>query len=256
MIRDARSVYWNHDLKTLLHAGVWKVWSSTFRHLMPVTEPEIRVIDDVKFRNHTKPKARLGDRLIDFREDTYLENAEVNAHRRFTRERDDVAIIGGGRGTTAVHAARQVGYSGSVTVFEGGQIASLIREVVELNDVDFIVDVEESIVGEANELYHGMAESSSTIAPGELPEVDVLEMDCEGSELGILDALEIRPRVLIVELHPKKFDGPNMAPVEMIEEMGYEIRYCSTRLATEISQETFESRLEEDWGDVIAATYT
>jgi len=255
MIRDARSVYFNHGLVTLIHAGIWLVWSKTFRQLMPITEPDVRVIDDVKFRNHTKPKARLGDRLIDFREDSYLENAEVNAHKRYTRQGDDVCIIGGGRGTTAIHAARQVGDEGSVTVLEGGEILSLIQEVTELNHLDDVITIKPRIVGKANELYHGMAEDAKVMHPHELPDVDVLEMDCEGSEIEILDALEIRPRVLIVELHPNKFDGPNKAPLQMIQEMGYEIEYCATRLATEIPTDVMEERLVDGWGDVIAATH-
>ena len=35
---------------------------------------------------------------------------------------------------------------------------------------------------------------------------DVLEMDCEGSELSILLSLTKRPRNIIVELHPDYFD--------------------------------------------------
>jgi hypothetical protein len=34
---------------------------------------------------------------------------------------------------------------------------------------------------------------------------DVLEMDCEGSELSILSSLTKRPRNIIVELHPRHF---------------------------------------------------
>jgi hypothetical protein len=256
MIRDARNVLYNEGLKTLVHAGVWLVYCKTVRQLMPITEPDIRVIDDVKFSNHTKRLRRFGDEVLRFREDTYIQDGEVNAHLSFTNEGDQVAIIGGGRGTTAVHAAGQVGDDGSVTVYEGGNISSLIREVVELNEVEDVVEVVQAMVGSARKLYGGVADDTEIIQPADLPMFDVLEMDCEGSELGILQGMEIRPRLLIVETHPHLYDENNTLPIELIEEMGYEIRYCSTRFGKVISEEAFRKRLDDGHNDVLAAIHT
>ena len=99
-----------------------------------------------------------------------------------------------------------------VTVFEGGEIASEVRQVARWNDVDDVVTVEEAIVGDPTTLYQGMADDAEVVHPADLPACDVLEMDCEGSELGILEGMQIRPRVLIVELHPTMYDAPNAAP--------------------------------------------
>jgi len=254
MIRKLREVLFNEGLKTLVHAGVWLLYCKTVRQLMPITEPDIRVIDDVKFSNHTKRLRRFGDEFLRFREITYIQDGEINAHVRSTYEGDKVGIIGGGRGTTAVHAARQVGEEGSVRVYEGGNIASIIREVVELNDVDDVVEVVQGMVGLATTLYGGMAQDTKMIQPADLPAFDVLEMDCEGSEIGILKNLRIRPRMLIVETHPHLYDEKNTLPIELIEQMGYKINYCSTRLGKELSRETFEKRLANGRNDVLAAT--
>jgi hypothetical protein len=37
------------------------------------------------------------------------------------------------------------------------------------------------------------------VTPAELPECDVLELNCEGSEIGILRNMTIRPRAIAVE---------------------------------------------------------
>jgi hypothetical protein len=218
---------------------------------MPITEPDIRIIDGVQYRNHTKPVRRLGDSWLAWRPDTYGQDAEINAHHDLTRVKDRVGIIGGGPGISTIHAAWQVGEDGSVTVFEGGNIASMIREVAQINHVDDMVQVVEAIVGEATTLYQGMADNVQLIDPAELPDFDVVEMDCEGSELGILRDLEIRPRVLIVELHPGLYDGPNEKPLTLIEEMGYEIAYFTTQLGDRMSPETFKQRLAKGCGDVV-----
>jgi len=140
-----------------------------------------------------------------------------------------------------------------VTVFEGGQIASEVRQVAELNEVDYVVTVEEAIVGDPTTLYQGIADDAEFIDPADLPACDVLEMDCEGSELGILEGMQIRPRVLIVELHPTMYDAPNAAPIELIEEMGYEMTYWSTQAGEQMSEQEFLDRLADGCGDVLAA---
>ena len=147
LVRSVRRILFNEGPVTLIHAAWWFVWRRTLRRLMPINEPHPRVIDEVKFVNHTKPPVRVGDRLMRWRPASYGQHGELNAHRRFTRDGDHVCIVGGGRGTTAVHAARQVGEGGLVTIFEGGNIASLLREVVEVNDVDEVVNVQNAVIG-------------------------------------------------------------------------------------------------------------
>lgn len=41
----------------------------------------------------------------------------------------------------------------------------------------------------------------SKIPPSELPDCDVLAIDCDGCELDVLDGIEITPRTIIVEHH-------------------------------------------------------
>jgi len=259
LIEDAIQIFAEDGVVKFAHGVLWFAWSRSFRRFMPISDAsQPAIIDNVKFLNNGKLPVRFGDSIIgwertDFPKKSYGQNGETNAHHNFTIDGDHVCIIGGGHGVTTVHAARQVGGGGLVTVFEGGQIASHVREVAQLNEVDDVVTVEEAIVGDPTTLYQGMADDAEVIDPADLPACDVLEMDCEGSELGILEGMQIRPRVLIVELHPTMYDAPNAAPVELIEEMGYEMNYWSTQAGERMSEEEFRERLADGCGDVLAA---
>lgn len=44
-------------------------------------------------------------------------------------------------------------------------------------------------------------DASEQMSPAELPECDVLELDCEGAQIPILDGMTIEPLVVVVESH-------------------------------------------------------
>jgi hypothetical protein len=130
-----------------------------------------------------------------------FESGLISVISRHFSPGDDVVIIGGGWGLTAVAAARQVGSSGSVTVFEGAQREfKRVKETVTLNSVSDIVEVQHAIVGPKVNLKSA-AGDPSRIPPDQLPHCDVLELDCEGSEIGILQNLSLRPENISVETH-------------------------------------------------------
>lgn len=135
---------------------------------------------------------------------------------------DGVVVIGGGFGVTSVVAARQVGIDSSVTIYEGSSFrVETIRRTLELNDVEDRGEVRHAIVGQAVDLA-GLAGEADKIPPQELPECDVLEMDCEGAELGILSELRIRPRVIIVETHPQQESSTEDIQNELTQ-LGYQV---------------------------------
>ena len=260
LLYEAKQILIEDGVLRLGHGFVWFVWWRTLRRVMPLKDPSNPIlVDGVKcINNGSWWQRRVGDRIICWEPaedylDSHNQHGESNAHQMLTRENEHVCIIGGGYGITTVHAARQVGGGGLVTVFEGGEIASEVRQVAQWNEVDDVVTVEEAIVGDPTSLYQGMADDAEVIDPADLPACDVLEMDCEGSELGILEGMQIRPRVLIVELHPTMYDAPNAAPVELIEEMGYEMTYWSTQRGEQMSEAEFRDRLADGCGDVLAA---
>lgn len=156
-------------------------------------------------------------------DDPDMEGGVVSAHESSTHSGDDVIIVGGGSGVTAVRAARIVGPGGSVRVFEGAEEnVERIRQAFELNGVADRSTVERAVVGPSRDVW-GDTTSSPRVDPADLPACDVLELDCEGAELEVLRTLEFVPRVVIVELHPWLFDGDVGAVEERLSEMGHTV---------------------------------
>ena len=146
----------------------------------------------------------------------------VAALRTHVRDGDDVVVVGGGFGVSSVVAARRAGDAGSVTTYEAGADQyDLVAETLEINDVEDSVDVEHAIVGSAVSTYTP-PEDAAVVDAADLPTCDVLEMDCEGAELGILRELRIRPRVVVVEAHAN-FDAPEADVRAELDRLGYDV---------------------------------
>jgi hypothetical protein len=77
------------------------------------------------------------------------------------------------------------------------------------------------------------------IAPDELPSCDVLELDCEGAELDILERMTIQPRALVVEAHGV-FGAPTETVRRVIESRGYQVLWV--RLAEERLHDLHEAQ--------------
>jgi len=148
------------------------------------------------------------------------ESGLVDALGKTVESGDDVAVIGAGLGVTAVVAGWNCGENGSVRCYEGDR--SVIDHLLWtplLNGVDRWVTVEHAIVSNSQGLRGGGdGDGAATVAPEDLPACDILEMDCEGAEVEILDRLSIRPRAIVVETH-----GNTEQVQASLEEMGYHI---------------------------------
>lgn len=172
------------------------------------------------------------------------ENGIVIAHEKYTNENDSVIIIGGGIGVTAVRAAQIAGRNGSVRVFEGGEESvKNIRHVLELNGVSEWCRVMHQIVGQPHNVYAGGIDQSKLQHPSRMSNCDVLELDCEGSELEIIQEMEIRPRVLLIELHPWAWDQRPEAIVDELKSKGYNIDYKADHDGTPLESEDFQRLL-------------
>lgn len=131
-----------------------------------------------------------------------FEKGIISAHMQLTKSGDRVVIIGGGDGRTAIAAARRVGSDGSVLIFEGGDRSYLqINRLLDTEGLLSTCSVRQAVVGPLIDVYGGDCEEALSLSPADLPECDILELDCEGSEIEILRHLCIRPRVIIVEIH-------------------------------------------------------
>jgi hypothetical protein len=155
---------------------------------------------------------------------TEYEITLVRAMRSQVRIGDTVTIVGGGEGVTVAIAAKAVGETGSVVCFEGsGEAVSDINITAVRNKVSSRVKVIHAVVGEAIGVYGAPdTRSKHVLSAIELPECDILELDCEGAEIIILRDMTIRPRAIVVETHGM-FGAPTVMVRERLENMGYDV---------------------------------
>lgn len=150
------------------------------------------------------------------------EGALVSGIRRQVSTGDHVVVVGGGRGVSTVCASTATGPDGRVECFEGGlEQYNRLADTIRLNRVDRWTSAHHAVVGEAVDIY-GESDGASVVAPADLPDCDVLVLDCEGAEIGILTSLERPPETVIVETHGF-LDSPESAVREVLAERGYEV---------------------------------
>lgn len=165
----------------------------------------------------------------------HSESGLVNSLIENVNKGDTVVIIGGGWGVTTVTAAQRVGTSGHVIVYEGAKSeVEKLKDTIDINNVEDRVVINHAIVGEDINL-RGKADGAATVAAGDLPDCDVLELDCEGAEVNILKKLKIRPRFILVESHGI-FDASSRQLCKILKKVGYSIK--SKEVASEGTRET------------------
>jgi len=153
------------------------------------------------------------------------ENTVVSALRRHVRRGDSVVVVGGGWGTTTVVAARMTHFEGHVTAFEPSpKMLDVLERTVHANRVTDVVSVRHAAVGSVSDsseriFGHGDVE---VVSPAELPDCDVLDVDCEGAELEILEGLDGRPRLLTVEVHPHLGCSQEAVETQLLR-LGYDV---------------------------------
>jgi hypothetical protein len=193
-----------NDISKILKKNIKKIYNMTLRPHLP---RKIGILNGVPARY---------PRLFD--ESDIINNYEaalIGALRETVKSTDHVVIVGGGFGVSSVVASR---YGSHVTVFEAGDRYEILCETLEINDVSDSITPKKSLVGPQVSVKGSVTET--TVSPADLPACDVLELDCEGSEVEILRNLEIRPRVIIVECHAV-FDAPESTVRRELDRLGY-----------------------------------
>jgi preprotein translocase subunit YajC len=152
-------------------------------------------------------------------EEKYKES-NIQAIQETIEAGDRVAIIGGGYGVTAVVAARQAGESGEIQIYEAAKKrVQYIKQTLMLNNVSASVD--HAVVGPINHISEELGDPTK-ISPENIGKFDVMEMDCEGAEVDVLQNLKTKPNAIIVETHG--FLGtPSAVTEELLSNNGYKI---------------------------------
>lgn len=197
-----------------------KIISKVLTKLYDLPFRKIAVYNGVAVRN-----ARLLDK-----KDTFPEHEKelIEAIRKYVSNNDRVVLIGGGRGASSVVAAHQVGNSGRVIVIEAlKSLSKQIQNTITLNKVSEIVNVQHAIVERSIHLK-GNSDGAEIISAKNLPECDVLVMDCEGAELYILQNIAKKPQKIIVETH-SHFGSTADAIKKILNNLDYEIVFNKVR---------------------------
>jgi hypothetical protein len=118
----------------------------------------------------------------------------------------------------------------------------------------------EGFVGNPEHIYGNSTQQSTQMIDISKLKFDILELDCEGSEIEILRDLIARPRHIIVEMHPmfREIDIDDF--LESMNNKGYKLSTVYTVNGEVISRENIHKyfeiekiaqliELKTDWGD-------
>lgn len=217
LLHSAIKILRQEGPKTLLLEGTDFVYRRTIASFLPRRLVQYNGID--------VPRARLFDGILPWRNRKDRPNYEsglISGIEELVEQGDDVLIVGGGWGVTAVKAAEKVGSDGAVTVYEGSaKEVERVRRTAKTNGVADIVTVNHAIVGTALNL-RGDSRNAMIVSPSDLPQCDVLELDCEGTEIEILEHLTNSPRVILVETHGQ-YDAPTEEVVSILSDRSYSV---------------------------------
>lgn len=221
----AAITYKQNGILDVLIRGFGRAYRAMRPHIPsqgPITYAGIPTCYDRKWTDRLIPsrclpwwtEVQMGNRLQSY------EAALLRGLREHVRQGDQVVIVGGGIGVTAVFSARQTGPSGTVKCFEGSlEQVGLMKKTIQRNKIENIT-INHAVVAESIAVYGDTFGFASVIAPQELPPCDVLELDCEGAEIQILSGMAMRPRVLLIETHGL-YGSPTESVKAAMERLGY-----------------------------------
>lgn len=191
-------------MSTTYHLLQW-FYNWTVRPYLPKTWA---IYGGVTVRN-----ARLFD--LEARDPDYKRGL-IEAIREHSGNRD-VELVGLGRGVSTVHAL-QAGAT-RVTAYEASSnMIDEARTTLGVNKCDQSrLTIRHALVGQEVNVF-GTVGEADRISPSELSAADVLVLDVEGAEIGILDGLGMWPETVIVETHPA-LGAPTEAVLDRLESL-------------------------------------
>jgi Methyltransferase FkbM domain len=214
MLSKVRDIIQAHGVSGLASKTIAYAYREGVRPFIPTREPVryagIRICHDVKWGDRIVPKSWVPGDALAGNQPNY-EGTLVAGLKETTKSGDKVVIVGGGVGVTVTVAALRTGPSGTVECFEGSkQHVRFVRQTAARNNVNN-VSVHHAVVAKSIAVYGSDSDLGTILTPSQLPECNVLQLDCEGAEVEILRELTIRPRVILVETH-----GVYGAPTDLV----------------------------------------
>jgi hypothetical protein len=188
------------------------------RDKLPPNLSKEQIKNGVRVKNED---AKLLDTIVGF---PFHENNEIEYIQEYVESGDTVVDVGGGIGVSTIWCAQKAGKEGVVHVYEASSTSiEQLETTLDINPVDAIVNLNHAIIGKkGGQVRFDEGEEADIVSPKDLPECDVLNMDCEGAELTILTDMTIYPRIILVETHGQ-YDSSGRKITRILEEKGYEV---------------------------------
>jgi hypothetical protein len=173
---------------------IWKIlkiaYANILRPVLPYTTIDVNGV--------TVEDAKLLDKFFSYDLRENYEQKNIEALDAVTGNDDDILIVGGGLGVTAVHAARNT--TGKVNVVEASESQSkTCRQTVKLNGVSNKVQVKHGYMGEKIRTY-GSSKRAKKFSLSDF-DADVVQIDIEGGECKLLQDGDLPTNKIIVESH-------------------------------------------------------
>ena len=186
----------------------------------------------------------------------------ILSHDRIYNYEDRILAVGVGSGISLIHNCKKSRIDNS---FIGIEASTKVMELAKMNAA--LNGVEENkyilinkFAGIPTNVYNSQSGNDVTMIDINELEFDVLELDCEGSEIEILESLKVNPRHIIVEMHPmfRKIDLDKF--LSMMETKNYELAFVYSVFGDEIDKDNIRSYFSDDhiismmkyrvsWGD-------
>ena len=199
LIREAYHIFQRDGLRELVYKGPRFLYRKMRMFLPPSSHVRYNGVAIDKRRRFGDKIAPLDPDELD--DEPGYKSSSAAMIRGYIQEDDHVIVIGGGWGVTAVIAAKSIGDSGNVIVYEPSNIRyGRTKAACKLNHMRGSISVKHAFVGPLGTIDEGEVKAPQ-VSPAALPEHDVLQLDCEGAEAAIVSELENKPRMIIVETH-------------------------------------------------------
>jgi hypothetical protein len=197
-----------------------------FRKILPTVE--YQTFADVKVN-----PIKIGDKYLPSKQHVFdqlknpdYETALVRGLNEYVKDGDKVVIVGGGKGVTTCIASVRAGIYGRVICYEASRESyKRIKKTLSYNSSPGNIEVINKCVGEPVSVW-GQYNDEDIFAPADLPECDVLELDCEGAEKKIILEMAIRPDIILVETHGL-YNSSTVEIEELLKDLDYKIESIS-----------------------------
>lgn len=166
-------------------------------------------------------KKKLYEDLTFYRDELGI----VLSHDEIYKKEDIILAVGIGNGISLIHNCKKPRFNNTFIGIEGSrEQLEIAKANAKLNGIDlFKFQLIEGYAGNPNNIYGEHNQYSSKMIDINQFKFDVLELDCEGSEIEILSSLKIKPRHIIVEMHPMYRDVNIDDFLDNIKKKGYSL---------------------------------